>query len=89
MQPKLIKGVQHRDERGKIKYNNEFDASEVKRMYTIENADKTEGLKKSVVESLSNLGFSKFEKEMDRIVKEQPDIAQSELIRHLIKWSSR
>jgi Holliday junction DNA helicase RuvA len=30
-------------------------------MTDVENADKTEGLKKSVVESLSNLGFSKFE----------------------------
>ncbi|MFD0931596.1 sugar epimerase [Psychroflexus salinarum] len=39
MQPKLIKGGHHGDKRGEIHYNNEFDASDIKRIYTIENVD--------------------------------------------------
>lgn len=39
MQPKLIKGGNHKDERGEIQFNNEFNAAAVKRIYTIENAD--------------------------------------------------
>ncbi|WP_213522279.1 WxcM-like domain-containing protein [Nonlabens sp.] len=39
MQPKLIKGGHHQDKRGQIHYNNEFDASAIKRIYTIENID--------------------------------------------------
>lgn len=33
----LLEGKKHQDERGIITYNNEFDASQVKRIYTIEN----------------------------------------------------
>ena len=33
----LLKGNKHSDERGVITYNNEFDTSAVKRIYTIEN----------------------------------------------------
>lgn len=39
MKPTLIKGNLHKDDRGEIQYNNEFNASEIKRMYTIENND--------------------------------------------------
>ncbi len=35
----LLKGNIHKDGRGFISYNNDFDASEIKRIYTIENAD--------------------------------------------------
>lgn len=35
--PYIIKGGQHTDERGQICFNNDFDLSEVKRVYTIEN----------------------------------------------------
>ncbi|WP_062701916.1 WxcM-like domain-containing protein [Chryseobacterium indologenes] len=35
----LTKGNQFKDERGIIKFNNDFDASAVKRIYTIENSD--------------------------------------------------
>jgi dTDP-4-dehydrorhamnose 3,5-epimerase-like enzyme len=38
--PKIIKGSGHSDERGSIYYNNEFNATEVKRVYFIENNDK-------------------------------------------------
>lgn len=33
----LITGCKHEDERGIITYNNDFNASEIKRIYTIEN----------------------------------------------------
>lgn len=33
----FLKGKKHEDERGTITFNNEFDASEIKRIYTIEN----------------------------------------------------
>lgn len=33
----MIKGNKHTDERGIITYNNTFDASKIKRIYTIEN----------------------------------------------------
>lgn len=33
----LIKGGKHSDKRGKLCYNNDFDLSEIKRFYTIEN----------------------------------------------------
>lgn len=33
----MIKGNKHTDERGTITYNNDFDASKIKRIYTIEN----------------------------------------------------
>lgn len=39
MQPKIIKGGLHKDARGTLKYNNDFDASVVKRFYIIENKD--------------------------------------------------
>jgi dTDP-4-dehydrorhamnose 3,5-epimerase-like enzyme len=39
MQPSLIKGNSHIDARGSLKYNNEFNASQVKRIYSIENAN--------------------------------------------------
>jgi dTDP-4-dehydrorhamnose 3,5-epimerase-like enzyme len=35
--PQFLEGKKHQDERGIITYNNDFDASEVKRIYTIEN----------------------------------------------------
>jgi len=38
MIPKIIKGDSHTDIRGTLFYNNDFDASEVKRIYVIENA---------------------------------------------------
>jgi len=37
MLPKLILGDCHSDNRGNIKYNNEFNTQAVKRIYTIEN----------------------------------------------------
>lgn len=37
-QPQLIKGNAHNDERGRLKYNNAFDLSQIKRLYTIEPA---------------------------------------------------
>lgn len=37
MEPKLIKGDCHSDQRGKLLYNNDFDASQIKRIYIIEN----------------------------------------------------
>lgn len=37
-QPQLIKGNAHKDERGSLKYNNAFDLSQIKRLYTIEPA---------------------------------------------------
>lgn len=37
--PKLIAGGNHEDVRGRLHYNNEFIASEVKRIYTITNND--------------------------------------------------
>lgn len=37
MNPKLIPGGSHSDNRGRIGFNNDFDASDIKRMYTIEN----------------------------------------------------
>lgn len=39
MNPELINGKIHSDNRGKLSYNNEFDASRVKRIYFIENAE--------------------------------------------------
>jgi len=36
-EPILIKGGQHTDNRGQIRFNNDFDLTEVKRIYTIEN----------------------------------------------------
>jgi dTDP-4-dehydrorhamnose 3,5-epimerase-like enzyme len=35
----LLKGNKHQDARGIITYNNEFDATHIKRIYTIENTD--------------------------------------------------
>tara|TARA_B110000902_G_scaffold63988_2_gene75823 strand:+ start:239 stop:655 length:417 start_codon:yes stop_codon:yes gene_type:complete len=37
MKPELIKGGSHSDDRGNIGYNNDFDVSEIKRIYTIQN----------------------------------------------------
>jgi dTDP-4-dehydrorhamnose 3,5-epimerase-like enzyme len=37
MSPKIIKGNCHSDERGFVFYNNDFDASAIKRIYIIEN----------------------------------------------------
>lgn len=39
MIPKLIPGGSHSNVRGTLTFNNDFDASSIKRMYTIENAD--------------------------------------------------
>ena len=38
---KLLEGERHEDVRGVITYNNDFDASEIKRIYTIENNSTT------------------------------------------------
>lgn len=38
MNPKIIHGSIFKDSRGELKYNNDFDASEIKRMYIIENS---------------------------------------------------
>lgn len=35
--PQLIEGKKHQDERGSITFNNDFDATQIKRIYTIEN----------------------------------------------------
>ncbi|MFV0199830.1 WxcM-like domain-containing protein [Empedobacter falsenii] len=35
--PQSLKGNRHEDERGIITYNNDFEASQIKRIYTIEN----------------------------------------------------
>ncbi|CAM3324140.1 WxcM-like domain-containing protein [Empedobacter stercoris] len=35
--PQSLKGNRHEDERGIITYNNDFDATQIKRIYTIEN----------------------------------------------------
>lgn len=37
MSPKIIKGNSHKDARGTITYNNDFNAIEIKRIYFIEN----------------------------------------------------
>lgn len=37
MEPKLINGNSHSDQRGILLYNNDFDASLIKRIYIIEN----------------------------------------------------
>jgi len=36
---RIIKGNLHRDDRGRLYYNNDFDASGIKRIYYIENND--------------------------------------------------
>lgn len=41
MEPELIEGNAHKDERGTLFYNNSFNAIKVKRMYVIENKDTT------------------------------------------------
>jgi dTDP-4-dehydrorhamnose 3,5-epimerase-like enzyme len=38
-EPKLIKGGNHQDQRGALTFNNVFDASSVKRLYTISNSE--------------------------------------------------
>jgi hypothetical protein len=40
MEPAIIKGGQHTDSRGTLTFNNGFDASLVKRFYTIQNTEK-------------------------------------------------
>ncbi|GAA5086404.1 WxcM-like domain-containing protein [Chryseobacterium ginsengisoli] len=35
--PEIIEGRKHSDERGKLSFNNNFNASAIKRIYTIEN----------------------------------------------------
>lgn len=37
--PQFLEGKKHQDKRGIITYNNDFDATSIKRMYTIENVD--------------------------------------------------
>lgn len=39
MEPQIITGVEFKDHRGAVFYNNDFDASQIKRMYIIENVD--------------------------------------------------
>jgi len=39
MKPKLITGNCHSDQRGSLFYNNDFDASAIKRIYLIENIE--------------------------------------------------
>jgi dTDP-4-dehydrorhamnose 3,5-epimerase-like enzyme len=38
MSPNLISGNCHKDERGQLFYNNDFDLTNIKRMYVIENS---------------------------------------------------
>jgi len=37
--PSVIEGACYKDERGELRYNNSFDASQVKRLYLIQNSD--------------------------------------------------
>jgi dTDP-4-dehydrorhamnose 3,5-epimerase-like enzyme len=37
MVPKIINGGSHSDERGRLRFNNSFDATSIKRIYIIEN----------------------------------------------------
>lgn len=37
MQPQIIKGNHHKDDRGTLTFNNDFNALGIKRVYTIEN----------------------------------------------------
>lgn len=39
MIPKLISGGSYKDDRGELNYNNSFDLSQIKRIYTIVNKD--------------------------------------------------
>lgn len=39
MKPAVIKGNRHQDERGTIRFNNDFNFAGIKRMYTIQNVD--------------------------------------------------
>jgi len=39
MIPKVIRGNRHQDQRGTIRFNNDFSPAGVRRIYTIENAD--------------------------------------------------
>ena len=39
MNPSIINGNHFQDHRGTLRYNNDFDASSIKRMYLIENKD--------------------------------------------------
>ncbi|MDY3389964.1 WxcM-like domain-containing protein [Riemerella anatipestifer] len=39
IKPVVIQGGRHTDERGSVTFNNNFDASQVKRVYTLENVD--------------------------------------------------
>ena len=39
MNPSILKGNLFQDHRGTLRYNNDFDASSIKRMYLIENKD--------------------------------------------------
>ena len=39
MEPTIITGGRHSDARGTLLYNNSFDASEIRRVYVIENKD--------------------------------------------------
>lgn len=39
MLPNIITGNCHEDKRGKLKYNNNYDLANIKRMYLIENTD--------------------------------------------------
>lgn len=41
MIPNLIKGNYHQDQRGVVRYNNDFDTSSCKRIYIIENSSVT------------------------------------------------
>jgi len=41
MVPRIINGGSHSDERGVLRFNNSFDATNIKRMYVIENKDTT------------------------------------------------
>lgn len=41
MKPEIIKGKNHQDERGVIRFNNDFNALGIKRLYSIENVNTT------------------------------------------------
>jgi dTDP-4-dehydrorhamnose 3,5-epimerase-like enzyme len=41
MGPRIINGGSHSDERGRLQFNNSFDATNIKRIYIIENKETT------------------------------------------------
>lgn len=57
MIPKFIKGISHKDSRGVLSNNNDFDAAKVKRVYVIENIN-TEFLRAWIGHKIQERWFS-------------------------------